>query len=323
MKPSIVRTCHNSQESIICKKNDLPEESLKKIIPEPDSLLNFVESQINLRGQPYSRELEGENDALTKENRWLTAPGYSLVVQASINAIPIEAVVDCGAQVTVLQRAWLDKWLPNSLLSDTVRLKGASATGYMMASILYDANIMLKGHKVVIPIYVADISDDCILGLDWMRAVKVVIDFENGLLSINTQQIIAQYKQGRAGLVPLAEARATRKVIMKPNAAHCITIKTSFSNGETWMLKECISTAGVLAPNIIVCSAPVSKIWLMNVTDHHVTLKNQSLIGILQPVCVLNAVEIDEKEVSKIRNIGQDIEISPWKVGKTTALQEK
>ena len=66
----------------------------------------------------------------------------------------------------------------------------------MQASKAEDVRIDLGGSNVSLPVYVADISDDCILGLDWIRANKVTIDFEHGVVFLPSRTIVAHYKQG-------------------------------------------------------------------------------------------------------------------------------
>ena len=54
--------------------------------------------------------------------------------------------------------------------------------------------------------YVADITDNCILGLDYLKACKVVIDLNQGVLVVNGTIVkgsISMHKVPQLGLIKL------------------------------------------------------------------------------------------------------------------------
>ena len=53
----------------------------------------------------------------------------SLVVEVKVSGIPIEAVVDSGAHITVLQRGWVEQWAPHLQSDEVVNLNSAAAGG--------------------------------------------------------------------------------------------------------------------------------------------------------------------------------------------------
>ena len=211
----------------------------------------------------------------------------------------MEAVIDCGAQVTVIQRKWMESRLNDVILSESVKLKGASEHGIMQASKAEDVSIDLGGSKVSLPVYVADISDDCILGLDWMRANKVTIDFEHGVVFLPSRTIVAHCKQGRAGLVPLLEARVIRKTQLQPNEVQCIDVEAPSVRDGWWLLQDCQLTQRVIIPNILM-HKDEQCIWVMNSSANYVTLPVGHLIGVLQPVDMLEEQLGNRREVRRI-----------------------
>ena len=145
----------------------------------------------------------------------------------------------------------MESWLSEVALSENVNLKGAAEHGNMQASKAESVSIELSGSKVHLPVYVADISDDCILGLDWIRANKVTIDFEHGVVFLPSRTIVAHYKQGRAGLVPLLEVRVIQKTQLQPNEVQCIDVEAASLRDGCWLLQECQLTQRVMIPNIL------------------------------------------------------------------------
>lgn len=232
-------------------------------------------------------------------------PGYSLVVGATVQGVPIEAVVDSGAQVSVIQHTWMKRCLPTICMVERVELKGAATSSNMGANRSEDISIVVGRSQYINSMFVADISDDAILGLDWMRANKVAIDFEHGLISVGGETIAARYKQGRAGLVPLSEARTIKRTLLKPNALQQVVVRAPRINQGEWMLQECVSVMGVFVPNLVVQGGDQVSIWVLNGTDNSVTLRRGCILGVLQPVTVLNhdktALHIDDTlQINKI-----------------------
>ena len=154
----------------------------------------------------------------------------SLVVEVKVSGIPIEAVVDSGAHITVLQRGWVEQWAPHLQSDEVVNLNSAAAGGVIPATLRKEVDITLNGVCINMSIYVADINDDCILGLDWMRAMRVRLDFEHGILEFKDQRIVARYKRGRAGKTPLAAARIVRNTLLKPNSESMVWVTTPISS---------------------------------------------------------------------------------------------
>ena len=162
--------------------------------------------------------------------------GYSLVLGIEVEGVKLEAVIDCGAQVTVLKRKWMESWLSEVALSENVNLKGAAEHGNMQASKAESVSIELGGSKVHLPVYVADISDDCILGLDWIRANKVTIDFEHGVVFLPSRTIVAHYNNNNNDKVytPLSEKCSQSRVFI--SQCHIIHIVQYYAYWLVWFM---------------------------------------------------------------------------------------
>ena len=192
--------------------------------------------------KPELNDIEGKPITIRTVSKSQSCMGYSLILQLQVEGVMVVAVIDCGAQVTVIRRSWVkrQRWLDNLALSNSFQLKGASEHGSSMSAMRADkVNIDLDGVTVCIPVYVADISDDCILGLDWIRANKVTIDFEHGVIFTHSRTIVAQYKQWRAGLVPLLEARTVKKTLLQPNEMRRIDVAAPLLHSGWWLLQDC------------------------------------------------------------------------------------
>ena len=232
----------------------------------------------------------------------------SLVVEVKVSGIPIEAVVDSGAHITVLQRGWVEQWAPHLQSDEVVNLNSAAAGGVIPATLRKEVDITLNGVSITMSIYVANINDDCILGLDWMRAARVRLDFEHGILEFKDQRIVARYKRGRAGKTPLAAARIVSNTLLRPNSESMVWVSTPISSDGLWMFQECCQEEGILIPNSVHSEKIKHRVTIVNCSDHHIRLKAGNLLGTLQPVISLEVSENHEEEESaSVRKLNREM----------------
>ena len=90
----------------------------------------------------------------------------------------VEAVVDSWTQISVLSRRLCDSLSCRPKPVESIRLTGTSASGVMVGCRVDDVEVDLgDGHgNYNMTIYVADITDNCILGLDYLTGRVAVID---------------------------------------------------------------------------------------------------------------------------------------------------
>ena len=283
-----------------------------------DEKFHQVEDRLSLLTSPTAAEKECSDQQLVHAQGFMvghpqisqlnTSDQYmelkstheSLVVEVKVSGIPIEAVVDSGAHITVLQHGWVEQWAPHLQSDEVVNLNSAAAGGVIPATLRKEVDITLNSVCINMSIYVADINDDCILGLDWMRATRVRLDFEHGILEFKDQRIVARYKRGRAGKTPLAAARIVRNTLLKPNSESMVWVSTPILSDGLWMFQECCQEEGIMIPNSIHSEKIKHKVTIVNCSGHHIRLRAGNLVGTLQPVSSLDvSEEEDEEEKSK------------------------
>ena len=90
-----------------------------------------------------------------------------------------KAVVDSGAQVTVINKDCFKEYMRGKQ-SRPARLKGVAKHNSLMAEVVDDVEIEMVGISKKNQVFVASISDECIIGLDTMRMFKMVLDVGTG-----------------------------------------------------------------------------------------------------------------------------------------------
>ena len=102
----------------------------------------------------------------------------TIVIDMTISNHCMEAVIDGGAQVTVLSRIFYDSRSCRPRPLESIRLKVVLASGVMLGCRVDGVEVELGDThgKYNMTMYVADITDNCILGLDYLKAREAVID---------------------------------------------------------------------------------------------------------------------------------------------------
>ena len=104
----------------------------------------------------------------------------SLVIDIKVEGVDCEEVIDSRAQVSVVSRNFW-KSMGRGEVVDTVKLKGATQD-IMMAGVVERVDIETGDVRRNIKVFVADISDDCIFGLDRMKQFQMVVDLNKGVI---------------------------------------------------------------------------------------------------------------------------------------------
>ena len=128
---------------------------------------------------------------------WGPAAGMTMVVPVYIGGRKISAVVDTAAQVTLVRN---DMWSSMQLHTgkpELVQLSNAEKNSDMEGYLHVNVGFVLGGHKYFSDIVVANISDDMILGLNFLKQHKCRIDLEEDSLEMqNGDNIYATMKGG-------------------------------------------------------------------------------------------------------------------------------
>ena len=158
------------------------------------------------------------------------------------------------------------------------RLKGASACGIMVGCRVDGADVDLRdGHgNYNIKMYVADITDNCILGLDYLKAREAVIDLSQGALVVNGTIVKGE------GIT----VRSTHKVILVndchlfPNSVSRATVRIQTGNIHTVEV-QARKNGPYLVPNTLLMPGDVC-LYIMKDSDSHIQLKD-GMVVVIRP----------------------------------------
>ena len=119
------------------------------------------------------------------------------------------------------------------------------------------------------PMYVADINDDCILGLDYLKARGAVIDLGRGVLEVEVFLVTGKYKY----------ANDTSSSIYRPNSVTRVFVTIQISGNQPVVIHEMNKRRQYLVPNALMMSGNSRSLYLVNDSDEHINLNTCSLVA--------------------------------------------
>ena len=206
----------------------------------------------------------------------------SLYIHGKVNRTPQRLLLDTGATRTIVNSATISN--RQSILPTTWKLKTAtgdpvSVYGEMMAT--FEIGRTLFKHRVL----VADISENIILGLDFLSTFGLELDLRKKTVTIGEEEVVLCSKKDSTAQVRLVEdttipARSqmvtqARTAVDVPGGINMIL--------EPEVLEEELGH-GVLVARTLFLTSPEIPVRLMNVNNYAVTLKKGSVLGHCSPI---------------------------------------
>ena len=143
--------------------------------------------------------------------------GASLVVPVKISGTETVAVIDSAAQVTVVSEDLCEHFKQQLPYCEPVKLRGAAKEGFMLARFLKGVEISIGGEVYKWDVYVAPITDDLILGLDFVLGYQCSVDFRSRVLTIGSKVIPAVLKEGDGG-PQISRIVVKKRTVVPPNS---------------------------------------------------------------------------------------------------------
>jgi hypothetical protein len=110
--------------------------------------------------------------------------GTSLTVPTTIQGVPVEAIFDTAAEVTVLSKDFYQSLENPPRLGESVSIKSAAIDGQMTAWKCSGVQFLIGTQKYILNVHVAPITDNILLGLDFLSEHGAIINLEEGSLSL-------------------------------------------------------------------------------------------------------------------------------------------
>ena len=232
--------------------------------------------------------------------------GMSLIIPVQIGEMTVPAVVDTAAEITILSSKVAGQL---GLLSESaakIRLRMADRNSHVEAYKVKDLDIEIGDTPFTLEVYVAPITDQLLLGFDFLKAHNAIIDLRNPSLKLDDVSVDAIIRQSQSGN-PFAVSRVTvsRDLVIPPKTVQFVEVNMSDMSLPTGgdLLIEPLRNeeTDVLVPYAVVNANKPSSISLLNSSEYQVKISKDSVIARL---VAIDSV-LDSDESSTIQNPGQ------------------
>ena len=208
-----------------------------------------------------------------------------VIVSVKLAEFIIEAIVDTAAQVTVVNTNVFTNLFGRDMAPrETIRLKCAGVDQYLIAKLYANIPITIGSVTVLQDVYVANITDDRLLGLDFLLKHKVVVDLSQCCLKVLDYLIPFVYMRNAANKrYCVSKVSLCQRVCIPPRTVKNVKVLLQSEPNKVMALQPRIDTK-VLIPNCIVDSGkPI--VQVVNDSDIEVNLQSDYVIG--------SAIEVD------------------------------
>ena len=181
--------------------------------------------------------------------------GLTMIVPIEVKGKLASAVIDTGAQVTIINSQFYDT-LNLSFPSDPVLLKGINPEKSVEGYLVWEVPLTLGGKTYKWDLYVAPIEDQLLLGLDFMVHHKVdPLIGQNVLVVDGHDEILAIFKRNQSQGTTQTETygvgrvKVSKRAVIHPNTIKLIggKVDPTFSgSGECMVASLCVKRGVVL-----------------------------------------------------------------------------
>ena len=199
-------TLSNHLESGLTLHADKPSSSPRNSVSAGE--------EISTRGRMDTLSDRPEGDLPPRADSTLRSPRNSIVVPMEVNDTAVDVVLDTASQVTVVSEEFAEHLKLTGVQGAS--LQGAARTGKMRSRIVHGVKLRFGDVECAWDIYVAPITDDVLLGLDFLEKHRAIVDLEQGVVVLGDQLFPLQLREGSGVPCRTARLMATESVKVGP-----------------------------------------------------------------------------------------------------------
>ncbi|KMQ82414.1 retroviral aspartyl protease family protein, partial [Lasius niger] len=217
-----------------------------------------------------------------------------LYIMGRIDGLSCNMTIDTGANVTIIRKDLAQKlggsllWTPTSVNLQTVSGDKMDVFGRK------DINITFGSTTYKHTAYVADITDPCLLGLDFLRKYNFYLNFKNNELHSESEDVALfeiknnEIKSAHQVIAQNDFTLPARTELLLPGV---ITENQSFRFGITEYPEDCNNQKGVLVASTLVdLTNTIIPVRVANVSDKTRVIKKGEVFATCTPITCINKV---------------------------------
>ena len=212
------------------------------------------------------------------ENNW---DGVSALVNCYVQHYPTKALLDTGAQISLMSSSLYEKLTHKYELGDGIKLEGIVKDIKLDAKLCAGVEVSFNGNSVYTwKFYVAPITEPLIIGLDFLCQFGATLDFRRGIFKIQDTKVnLKEFVTAEGNEFTSCKVVLDKKVSIPPE-----TVINTHARLDGCLKGEVVITSsgsnrGALLPNLLVEAKESVPIQLVNDSEHTIVLKIGHVLG--------------------------------------------
>ena len=201
----------------------------------------------------------------------------SLTIPIVIGGFSLKAIVDTAAEVTIISDRVLQHLEPQPGKRRDAVLHAAGRNMSMRGSVTGPVSILLGGQEFSEQLYVAPISDDMLLGMDFLHKHRAVIHMHHPRLLLGGVEIPMQHGDNPRQM-GVARVYVRKRVTVPPNAVKRVTGVLD-QRLQDFVFEPLLNLPAILVPCSLHGAGKSAKVYVINPTDRHLKLTCADVLG--------------------------------------------
>ena len=274
---------------------------------------------------PEKRGTEGEGEKEPDEREIiinaLGTSDPSPTIMCKIGNVEVKAVVDTGANCTVISPVLFEKMKPKPPLVAERKLQSAAKNQTFDAKKVGPISVTLGTESMTTNVWVAPIHDEVLLGVDILKTLRAKVDLGTGTLEVGGETLILGVKRvwdpGKEESILVTH----KKLTIPPNCGMRIPIKVKDTIQNA--ILEPDLTLPVLVSRTLLQDTDTPLVDLINCGDQPVRLDKGQKIGTIIPIEKSDILDLHDEKIRKVAQEGNEIsELSETRAGTPDTQKE-
>ena len=207
--------------------------------------------------------------------------GVSALVNCYVQHYPTKALLDTGAQISLMSSSLYEKLTYKCELGDGIKLEGIVKDIKLDAKLCAGVKVSFNGNSVYTwKFYVAPITEALITGLDLWCQFGATLDFRRGIFKIQDTKVnLKEFVTAEGNEFTSCKEVLDKKVSIPPETVINMHARLDGCLKGEIAITSSGSNRGVLLPNLLVEAEESVPIQLVNDSEHTIVLKTGHVLG--------------------------------------------
>ena len=215
----------------------------------------------------------------------------------------ISGAIDSAAQVTVID---YECWLTitgSPPIGKEVKLTQADGNSNMIATLVPDVEIQVGTYQIVMPIFVTNLSDNLLLGLDFLLSAGAVLNLLKNIMTIGAEKIPITLTYDKNQGVQLA--LSAKQVYIEPGGEANLSIETISNKNELQLFEPAVHLTELNVANTIVKLNEPTGFSITNTSKSGIKIKSGTVLGTFSDINIIEGQPLPHIRNVSVNNTGQ------------------